>query len=165
MSVTPATAGQTITAAMLAAITPTWSTWTPTWSTTTGSNVPSLGNASVACEYCQAGDLIVCSFDLQFGSTTNFGGGTTADNWTFSLPVSANNSSGDTLGFMSMRQSDSATLIGRVQYHGSDTIRLSIDSGRVDATAVTNVGLVDLLSPWTWTSGNTLHGNFQYRAA
>ncbi|WP_393057748.1 hypothetical protein [Streptomyces sp. LN549] len=159
-------AGMTITAGRLAEITPTWSTWTPTWSTTTGLHLPSLGNASVACDYCQTGGLVVCSFDIQFGSTTNFGvGALSSDNWVFGLPVASAASSGDTLGFVSMRMSDNATLIGRFQANTSTTLRISVDSGRVDATAVSLVGLIDSLSPWTWANGHTLHGQFQYRAA
>ncbi|MFD8685377.1 hypothetical protein [Streptomyces sp. NPDC059651] len=166
MAVTPWQAGMRVTAGGLNAITATWSTWTPTWTTTSGIHLPSLGNASVACDYCQTGDLVTCSFDIQFGSTTNFGASvTTADNWLFSLPVTSGAASGDTLGFVSMRMSDPATLIGRFQANTSTTLRISVDSGRVDSTAVTNTGIIDSLSPWTWANGHTLHGQFQYRAA
>jgi hypothetical protein len=166
MAVTPWQAGARVTAGRLAAITPIWATWTPSWTTSTGLHTPSLGNASVACDYCQTGDLVTCSFDLAFGSTTNFGSGATgSDNWIFGLPGASNNASGDTLGFITLRQSDNIQLIGRVQYNGSNTIRLSIDSGRVDVTAVANTGLVDSITPWTWASPNALHGAFQYRSA
>jgi hypothetical protein len=66
---------------------------------------------------------------------------------------------------MTLRMSDSAQLIGRVAYNGSDTIRLSIDSGRVDAVAVTATGVTDSVTPWTWTTVSALHGSFQYQAA
>lgn len=166
MGITPWRSGQRVTALQLAAITPVWSTWTPTWTTTTGLHPPALGNASVACDYCQTGDLVTCSFDIQFGSTTNFGAGAlSSDNWLFGLPVPSAAASGDTLGFVSMRMSDPATLIGRFQANTSTTLRISVDSGRVDSTAVALTGLVDSLSPWTWASGHTLHGSFAYRAA
>ncbi|MEU6279512.1 hypothetical protein [Streptomyces sp. NPDC047028] len=165
MTYEPWQAGMRITAGRLASISATWQTWTPAWTTTTGAHSPSYGNATIACDYCQTGNLVVCSFDIAFGSTTSFGGGGGSDNYAFGLPVACAASSGDTLGFITMRQSDSAQLIGRVQYNGSDSIRLSIDSGRVDSTAVTNAGIIDAVSPWTWASGNALHGLFQYRAA
>lgn len=159
-------AGMEITADRLAQITPAWAEWTPSWTTSTGLHLPSLGNAGVACDWCQTGGLVVASFDIAFGSTTNFGSGAlSSDNWLFGLPVPSAASSGDTLGFVSMRMSDNATLIGRFQANTSTTLRISIDSGRVDSTAVALSGLVDSLSPWTWASGHTLHGSFQYRAA
>lgn len=165
MAYEPWQPGMIITAGRLAAISPKWEAWTPAWSTTSGAKIPSYGNAQIACDYCLAGNLIVCSLDIAFGSTTNFGGGGGGDNWTFALPVSSANASGDTLGFITMRQSDTAQLIGRVQYNGNNTIRLSMDSGRVDSVAVTNAGIADAVSPWTWASGDALHGTFQYRAA
>ncbi len=68
---------------------PVWAAWTPTWTTTTGVNTPSYGNASLGCEYCQTGDLVICRVQIVFGTTTSFGGGTPADNWQFSPPVTA----------------------------------------------------------------------------
>ncbi|MGW1000737.1 hypothetical protein [Streptomyces sp. NPDC002520] len=158
--------GMVITANRLASISPTWQTWTPSWSTTTGLRLPSLGNATLSCDFCQTGNLVVCSFDIGFGTTTNFGASpTSADNWLFGLPVASAAASGDTLGYCSLRMSDAATLIGRVQANTNSTFRISVDSGRVDAVAVTAAGLVDSVSPWTWASGHALHGSFQYQAA
>lgn len=160
-------AGQRITAGRLAQMTPVWASWTPVWSTSTGLHLPSLGNATLSCEYAQAGNLVTASFDIGFGSSTTFGSGaTSSDNWTFSLPpVACGNASGDTLGFMTLRVSDSTQLIGRVVYNGGNAFRLSIDSGRVDAVAVTATGVADSVSPWTWTTSSALHGTFQYQAA
>ncbi|MFI1728177.1 hypothetical protein ACH40E_02840 [Streptomyces acidicola] len=89
MAFTPWAAGQRITAARLAAMTPLWSAWTPTWTTSTGVGTPSYGNATVDCKYAQSGDTVFYEMEITFGTTTNFGGGGSNDNWRFSAPVTA----------------------------------------------------------------------------
>jgi hypothetical protein len=161
-------AGQRITAGRLNALTARWAPWTPTWTTSTGAHTPSLGNATVACDWCQTGDLVTCSFDLAFGSSTTYGtSATTSDNWLFGLPVPSANATGDTFGFITLHHTDSSVLIGRVQCNSATDMRITVDSGRLDAVAVSspNIGVVDSLTPWTWSSGDTLHGSFQYQAA
>lgn len=144
-----------------------WTSWTPTWATSSGAATPSYGNATVDCKYARIGRTIIFRIDITFGSTTNFGSSPgTGDNWLFSLPVTPAASSGSTLCMMHLRQSNAATVMARARIHttGTDMI-LSIASGRVDATAVTNTGDVDSLSPWTWANGNEVHAVGQYEAA
>ncbi|MCI0384595.1 hypothetical protein [Streptomyces sp. CNQ085] len=161
-------AGMTITAERLRAITPgVWQTWTPTWTTTTGASTPLYGNAVLDCSYMQAGKLCIGRVLISFGSTTSFGGGSTGDNWTFSLPVTA---AGTTLhaGDGEIAQSSIGTRMGvRVRLLDTTSFGLETSTGRVDATAVTgpNWGLVDSLSPWSWGSGNTVRVNFSYETA
>lgn len=167
MAFTPWTAGAKITAAKLAAMTPIWQSWTPTWTTTTGSHTPSLGNATLACTYCQTGDLVVCRFGIQFGSTTNFGSGATAsDNWIFSLPVTASNTD-QASGFVngSYDGAGSHDAVFRARLFDTGNVEFQTASGEFDGGALTNSGIVDALSPGTWTTSGHMYGNFFYQAA
>ncbi|MFD8340488.1 hypothetical protein ACFV42_49125, partial [Streptomyces solisilvae] len=65
-----------------------WTDWTPTW-TTSGTTVPSYGNATIKCRYTQIGKTVFANVSIIFGSTTNFGTAGNVDNWRFSLPVPA----------------------------------------------------------------------------
>jgi hypothetical protein len=166
MAVTAWTAGTKITAAKLAAITPIWTSWTPVWTTSTGLNTPAFGNATLACSYIQTGDLVICKFDIGFGSTTTFGGGGTGDNWRFSVPVTSTGAS-QTAGFMETCYdgSGSHSLMGRVRLTTTTTVEVQTASGEFDGAAATNPGLVDLLSPGTWTTSGYLRGTITYQAA
>ncbi|MEU3281583.1 hypothetical protein [Streptomyces antibioticus] len=144
-----------------------WTTWTPTWTTTSGSATPSYGNASVDCKYARIGRTIIFRLDIVFGSTTNFGTSpTTGDNWLFSLPVTPAAATNSTICTVALRQSNTAALTARARIASTGTdVIISIAGGRVDATAVTNTGDVDSLSPWTWANGNEIHAVGQYEAA
>lgn len=58
-------------------------TWTPVWSNS-GGTAPSLGNGSITGRYHATGNYYHCSLELDAGSTTNFGTGTS--NWRFTTP-------------------------------------------------------------------------------
>ena len=148
----------------MAAITATFQSWTPTWSTTTAANIPSFGNATVECEYCQTGDLVMARFQVVFGSTTSFGGGTAADNWTFSLPVTGA-SVQNAIGHFELDYSGSIRTYARARMNSTTVFMLETSTGRVDGTATTNTGLVDLVTPETWANGDGIRGTLQYRAA
>jgi hypothetical protein len=166
MAFTPWTAGTKITAAKLAAMTPIWTSWTPTWTTSTGSHSPSFGNATITCQYCQSGDWVTCQFDIVFGSTTNFNSGTSSDNWRFSVPVTAA-ATAQPCGFVEANY-DSAgahSIIARARLTTTTTIELQTASGEFDGGALSSSGLIDAVSPGTWTSGGYIRGNFTYQAA
>lgn len=164
MAITPWTAGQRVTAARLAAITPTWSSWTPTWSTTTGAGTPSYGNASLECEYCQTGDLVICRVQIVFGTTTSFGSGTAADNWQFSLPVTAASTS-NAAGHFELSIATNDRRYGRARLLTTTTFGMETSSGAVDGDPPTQSGLIDRLTPETWASTYGLYGSLQYKAA
>jgi len=141
-----------------------WTTYTPTW-TSQGSVQPSLGNATINCKYQKLGRKVEVTFEITFGSTTNFGSSpTTGDNWQFSLPVTAANSS-DSIGFLELRQSNDKSCMGKAKLYSTTGFRISIIAGYVDGTAITNSGDVDSLSPFTWASGNSVKGSFTYESA
>lgn len=141
-----------------------WTSWTPTWSTQSGLNTPSYGNAVIACKYQKIGRKVECHFSITFGSSTNFGGGGTGDNWQFSLPVTAASSSGS-VGFLDMDNNSNGThCMGRARLYTAGGVRIGIASGRVDYSAV-STGDVDAVSPFTWVSGSALVGHFTYESA
>lgn len=141
-----------------------WTTYTPTWSSQ-GSVQPSLGNATLSCKYIKLGRRVDVKFEIVFGSTTNFGSSpTTGDNWQFSLPVAASNSS-ETIGFVELQKSIDKVCVGRARLYSTSGFRVAVSSGTVDAAAITNRGDVDSLSPWTWASGDSIRGVFTYESA
>ncbi len=166
MAVSQWLAGMRITADRMNAITAIYASWTPTWTTLTGLHSPSFGNAVLDCNYAQTGNLVTASFNITFGSTTDFGASAgTGDNWLFSLPVTSAAASSTPIGFMKLHQSNVAVIVGMARTSGTGNLIMSIDSGRPDGTAITNTGDVDSLSPWTWASGNTVQGIINYQAA
>lgn len=141
-----------------------WTAWTPTWATSTGANTPSLGNATTDCAYTRVGRLIIFRFEIVFGSTTNFGGGTASDNWRFGLPVTAAGLT-SAVGFLELNASTNARAVARARLTTTAAFEVEVCSGRPDGTAITNGGLADALSPWTWASGNAIRGIGAYEAA
>lgn len=164
MAVGSWTAGQRITAARLNLLTAEWASWTPTWSTTSGANIPTFGDATVDCTYCQTGDLVVARFSVVFGSTTSFGGGGTTDNFTFSLPVTGA-ATDDAIGHLELNYSTAIRLYGRARMNSTTVFMIEVGAGRVDGTAATNPGIADAVSPETWASGDAIRGTLSYRAA
>ncbi|MFD7132367.1 hypothetical protein [Streptomyces sp. NPDC059894] len=144
---------------------PTWQSWTPTWTTSSGLAAPAYGNATVSCRYLKSGTTVHLNFLISFGSTTNFGTSpATSDNWRFSLPVPAARTQ-PVVGFAELALENASRIISRVTISTTTTFELVISSGRPNATALTNTGVVDSLSPWTWTSGSGFIGTATYEAA
>ncbi|MBC2903134.1 hypothetical protein [Streptomyces cupreus] len=163
MAVAPWRAGNRITAARLDAMQARWSSWTPTWSTTTGSNIPTYGDATIDCSYCQTGDLVVARFEVVFGSTTTFG---STDNWTFSLPVTASATLTD-VGEAALQQSNAKRVYARCRLNSTSVFMFEISTGTPDAVALTagQQGIADASAPWTWASTNSIRATLSYQAA
>jgi len=158
-------AGQRITAGRLAAITPKWQSWTPAW-TTSGTTVPSYGNATVECQYAQAGDAVWFNMNIIFGSTTNFGVAGNSDNWRFGLPVAA---------------ASTVQIVGTGEIHGvgggpgrmgircrltsTTFMELELSSGRVDGNQTNGSGLIDASTPWAWAATHAIRAIGHYPAA
>lgn len=168
MAMTAWTAGQRITADRLNDITPIWASWTPTWTTSTGANTPSFGNATVTGSYCQTGNIVIYRLEIAFGSTTSFGGGGGSDNWRFSTPVTAL-ATASMVGYGEAQDTSVAGSLGRaglrVRLTTTTTFECEASTGRPDATAITNGGLIDAVSPWTWANGDFVRIFGQYEAA
>lgn len=168
MGMTTWQAGQRITASRLNQITPVWSSWTPTWTTSTGAATPSFGNASVTAVYTQCADIVHYRMEITFGTTTGFGGGGGSDNWRFSTPVTAS-ATANCVGFGDAQDSSVAGSLGRVALRvrltTTTTFEIEVSSGRPDAVAIVNGGLVDAISPWTWASTDILRVFGEYQAA
>lgn len=159
--------GMRITANRLLSISPTWGDWVPVWTTSTGANTPSFGNATITARYAQSALTVYFQMNITFGTTTNFGGGTSADNWRFSLPVA---SAGTSLMVGYGELADSSAGIGsrmgaRIRLTTTTTMEIEMAAARLDAAAATNPGLIDSVSPWTWASSDTLRCFGEYEAA
>jgi len=132
-------------------------TYTPTWTTTTGAHTPSLGNATVSGTFSKVGRMTYFQLTIRFGSTTNFGSSvTTGDNWAFGLPVQAARSS-DVIGWFACRPASSNSSMGHLSVD-TDTTRmvLNLNTGQPNAAGVTNAGVVDSLTPFTWAANDIL---------
>jgi len=164
MAITPWQAGQRITASRLAQITPRWASWTPTWTTTTGVNLPSFGNANIIGQYCQTGDMVIAQLQVIFGTTTNFGGGGTGDNWLFSVPVTASSTS-NTAGHFELNASTSERTYSRARLLSTTEFCLETSSGKPDGNALSPTGVIDSATPWTWSSTDAIYGTLIYQAA
>lgn len=141
-----------------------WTAFTPSWSTSTGAATPSFGNASLNCDWTRHGRTITARYEIVFGSTTNFGGGASGDNWRFGLPVTSS-ATHQVNGFFELNSSTSARCVARSRFTVTGSTELEISSGRPDAVAITNLGLIDAVSPWTWANGDAIRGQITYEAA
>lgn len=142
-----------------------WTSYTPTWTTSSGLHLPSFGNAVINCNSIKIGRKADVRFEIVFGNTTNFGSSAgTSDNWDFSLPYAAARTS-DTIGWLQLQQSNDLICVGRSRLVTATTFRTSISSGMANGASVANTGDVDSLSPWTWTDGDSLKGQFTYETA
>lgn len=163
MAVTQWLAGQRITADRMNEMLPRWSAWTPTWTTSSGSATPSYGNATVDCKYAQSGDVVYFEMEITFGSTTNFNGGTSADNWRFSLPVTAAES--QLIAGSGEIQDGAATERWpvRARVDTTTTFEVELVGRNYNNTANANSGLIDAVTPFTWASTDRilLHGHYQ----
>ncbi|WP_193512265.1 hypothetical protein [Streptomyces griseoloalbus] len=162
-----------ITANRLLSISPTWQDWTPVWTTSTGVNTPSFGDASVTARWAQAARTVWFRLEIGFGAATNFGGGGSADNWRFSLPVTA---AATQLIAGHAEAQDSATggtpssvrVPLRARLTSTGTLELETTGGSTGFAggyAATSVGLIDAVTPWTWASGDAIRVSGQYEAA
>lgn len=156
-------AGHRMTANRMNAITARWAAWTPTWSTSTGSNTPTFGNATVDCKYAQSGDVVFFEMEITMGSTTNFNSGTTADNWRFSLPVTAAET--QLVSGSGEIQDGAATERWPVRSRVDTTTTMAIELvGRnYNNSANNSSGVVDAVTPFTWASTDriVLTGHYQ----
>ncbi|AXI78062.1 hypothetical protein [Peterkaempfera bronchialis] len=144
---------------------PGWQNWTPTWTTVTGNAKPSFGNATLNCRYIQMGPTVHLIFNIAFGTTTNFGAGATgADNWAFALPVAAT-SALQCIGFAELTYSGGGRVVGRLHCSSKDAFGIEVSTGRPDAVAVTNNGLIDAITPWTWANTHAIRGTATYEVA
>lgn len=173
MAVAAWKAGEDITAARLAAITPIWASWTPTWTTSTGANTPSFGNAAITASYCQTGDLVSYRMEITFGSSTSFGGGGASDNWRFSAPVTAA-ATALVIGFGEAQDtatggSPSSNRVPlRVRLTTTTTFEIETTGGATGFAggyAATSAGLIDAVTPFTWASTDIIRIFGQYQAA
>lgn len=136
--------------------------WVPTWGTTTGLHTPAFGNAVTSGGYAKFGRLLLFTFGVTFGSTTNFGAGATvADNWLFALPGPAASAtfagSQAICGFGRATQTSGQTIPVTVHVDASGAnFQLDTSGGRQDGVAITNFGTLDSLSPWTWATGGAI---------
>lgn len=144
---------------------PTMQDWTPIWNVTSGTNFPSYGNATINCRWSRSGDLVVAHMEIFFGSTTNFGGGGAADDWYFKLPTRARAETQAVGDLFLMTTAGGARVLGRARLLDVDSVGIEISNNRLDSGAISpNFGLVNAISPFTWTSSSSIRGEIEYEA-
>jgi len=138
--------------------------WTPVWSTSTGAHLPSYGNAVTQGGYIKLGRMLFFTFGVTFGTSTAFGTGATgSDNWTFSLPgtfaASALFAGTSILAGYGRAVASNANVVplGVHVDSGGTNFVLDITGGSPAGTALASSGAVDSITPWVWTSTNTLN--------
>lgn len=160
--------GMRITADRLRSMTPQApDTWEVEWTTTSGSNIPSFGSADITAQYAYFGRMCMCRLEILFASDTDFGGGGTGDNWIFSVPVEAAETSLIS-GFGEISNGSIGNRLGvRVRLSDANHLVLNTSTGRVDATALTspNWGVLDAATPWTWSTSASIYAVFWYATA
>ncbi|QZE10591.1 hypothetical protein SEA_BILO_16 [Streptomyces phage Bilo] len=147
-----------------------WVAYTPTWSTTSGLHLPSYGNATVNAKAYKLGRQVTVTFDIAFGSTTNFGASvTTSDNWTLSLPSAwpaSSQSPATMLGIGDMYRNATNLGFTRIKLSGTTAVSFGVLTCFVAGALGGGIGGdVDSLTPWTWASGDALRGTFTYESA
>ncbi|MYY08832.1 hypothetical protein GT204_07920 [Streptomyces sp. SID4919] len=157
--------GMRITADRLRSISPTWSSWTPVWTTSSGASTPSFGNAVVTALFAQSAHVVWYRLEIGFGSTTNFGGGGSSDNWRVSLPVPAADLA--LISGMGEIQGSSGAerMPVRARIGTTTTLELELSGRNYNNTANASSGLVDATTPWTWATGYGIRLTGQYEAA
>ena len=149
----PWTAGQRVLASDLNLATgqQAWTTsFVPIWALPGGS--PALGNGTVNTGYLKLGRLCSGRYQYTFGSTTTFGTGTNAYN--FTLPLSANTPASNFWNIGSW-----SGLSGPDFYSGSAYLTTSGVMQLFYSGVSTSVGPV---VPNTWASGGYLQIDFSY---
>ncbi len=142
-----------------------WQNHTPAWTTSTGAHTPTFGNSTATISWTRLGRLIVGHIDIAFGSTVNFNAGTFADNWRFSLPAAAQAAAtANCIGFAEVALDAGARCMTRILLATTGTVSLDVCSGTVDGISGTSTGIVDAVTPWTWTTTGTIKGEFKYQA-
>jgi hypothetical protein len=140
-----------------------WTTYTPSWTTQTGAATPSYGNAVNETKYYKVGRQVTVMFDISFGSTTNFGGGSGSDNWRFSLPVPASSAT-STLGFLELWDSSAAAAgFARARLGSTTAFELVMSVGLPGTLG--NIVDSSGTQPWAWGSGDAIRGTLTYESA
>jgi hypothetical protein len=151
------TAGQTLTAASMNAISGNldavggaWSDWSPTWTNFT------VGNGTVAGKYIKAGRLVVFSLVLTFGSTSSVAG-------TIGLtpPAAAR---ATLTGNFTIHLDDAGTALYVGYARLNDVNRIDIGSLNAAGTYLRD-GATSATVPFTWGTGDRIILNGEYEAA
>jgi hypothetical protein len=136
-------------------------------------NTPSFGNASILARYAQSAESVYFRLEINFGSTTNFGGGGANDNWRFSLPVPAAATqliagSGEAQDTSTGGSPSSNRVPLRARLTGPTTLELEVSGGATGFAggyAATPTGLIDAVTPFTWANGDFIRVTGEYEAA
>jgi hypothetical protein len=146
-----------------------WVAYTPTWSTTSGTSIPSFGNAVVNAKAHKIARKVTVQFDIAFGTTTNFGGGGTTDNWTLGLPPAwpaSSQAPATELGIGDMYRNGTNLGFTRIKLSGTTAVSFGILVTFVSNALGGGVGGdVDSVTPWTWASADVIRGSFTYESA
>ncbi|GAA2609652.1 hypothetical protein SMC26_39465 [Actinomadura fulvescens] len=164
MAFDPWTAITRVTASRLNGMTPKFKNWVPTWTTQTGNFLPSYGNADVNCRWAQSGDMVVATFNLTCGTTTNIGGGGGADNFWWGLPVPAA-VGGAALGFFYVFPSTNSVVPCLARSTADTSLFYLLVAGNWPTNQSNpSTGIIDAFTPIQWGAGTEVRGTLMYEA-
>lgn len=137
-------AGQTVTAAALNAIPPTWAAYTPTHTNIT------VGNGTEVARYSRFGDLVVVNYVLTLGSTSVIGASPRVG-----MPViSANSDATPSIRYTDASASTHAGGLGVLVAGAMNIALLSSTGANVSATV-----------PFTWATSDAIRLSITYETA
>lgn len=125
-----------------------WSAWTP--ALTGASSGGTIGNGTMVARSTKLGRLVVCEFDLTFGSTTSFGTGAAL----LTIPATARATTPGVIGTGFLADGSNRTVFV-INLQSTTQINFMTYNGV----------FVSAGSPYTMGSGDLLKGVFQYESA
>lgn len=128
-------------------------TWTITWTNLT------VGNGTVNQAFTRINDMVIGYVAISWGSTTSASG-----NITFSLPVTAVNTSQRQIGSATMLDSGVAFFEG-VTVLNNTTSAIIVPSAANGTYVYQNGTAANATTPFTWTTNDILYAYFSYQAA
>lgn len=145
--------GDILSASAMNSIGEAWNTFTPTWSASVGA--PTIGNGTIAAQYCQINKVVHAHYRLTFGSTSTVGSGT----WRLSLPVTAKRST-DVVG--TGYCADGLIIYGCFAVLQSTTT-VQLFTMKLDLSFTYE--LVQPAAPFAWSTNDVLEFSITYEAA
>lgn len=133
---------------------PVFEDWTPTLSNITE------GNGTVVARYAQVGDIVICYFSFQLGSTSAIGSSPAV-----SPPIAVASgyfNFGHNMGVAHFRDATSSNYVGYVRLEGDDDFRFQIAT--VSGTYPQEANISSTV-PFTWTTDDVISFCSTYEAA
>lgn len=132
---------------------PDWFNYTPTWANLT------VGNATVTALFSMSGKTVTGTISYIHGTTSSVGASPT-----FTLPVTASSRYSNTYSLGTVYMEDSGVAGYWGFFRGANTTTVFPAAVGTASTYAGNGGMSSTI-PFTWGTGDYMHGTFTYQAA